>query len=141
MTWINFGDVSPWHGQLWINNAHPDNDDDFAEVVQIIGPSDLESLAYNQLMIVQGSIYIPLHDKERVRQALDCIGVDYDDATWIDIALAFDAYHGVDQNSIEIVQIGKTADKQREYVETMQPDTVLAHNAKIENYLSRNQLS
>jgi hypothetical protein len=140
-TWTNFGDVSPWHGQLWINNACVDNDSDFAEVVEIIGPSDLESLAYNQLLIIQGSIYMPLDDRDKVKSALDIVGKTPSLATWIDLALAFHAYHGIDQYQQEVVQIGSKLDLKGMWGFVEESDIVLHGNAKIENYLTNNQLS
>jgi hypothetical protein len=143
--WTNFGDISPWHGQLWIKNAFVDNTDDFAEVVEIIGPYDLESLAYNQLMIIQGSIYIPLHDEAKVESALDVIGKTPSLATWIDLALAFHAYAGVEYDFEEVVQVGANLDlKRRQELyngSANEADIILHGNTKIENYLRKNQLA
>jgi len=133
--WTNFGDISPWHGQLWVKNAHVDNTDDFAECIEIIGPGYL-GLSDNQLMIVHGSIYMPIDDPERVKSALDCTGDTPSMANWITLMLAFHAYYGIEPDAYfpqEIVQIGKSEGG-------LTADVILHGNAKIENYLKREVL-
>ena len=145
--WTNFGDVSPWHGQIWIKNPPVESAyiplEDFAECVQTIGSMEIECLADNQLLIEVGSIYIPLHDKSKVESALDIIGKTPSLATWIDLALAFHAYSGVEVDYQHVIQIGKGLDTtcQRIGAGTMDSDIVLHGNAKIKNYLSANYLN
>lgn len=136
--WTNFGDVSPWHGQLWIRDAFVDSTDDFAEVIEIIGPGSFQGLADNQILIVRGSIYIPIDDKAKVANALDCIGKTHSLATWIDLALAFRAYHGIDPDIYcpqEVVQVGAI-----DTGEGLPADVVLHGNASIKSYLKKEVL-
>ena len=141
--WTNFGDVSPWHGQIWIKNAFADSTEDFAECVQTIGSMEIECLADNQLLIEVGSIYMPLHDSAKVKSALDVIGKTPSLATWIDLALAFHAYSGIEVDYQHVIQIGKELDTtcQRIGADTTDSDIVLHGNAKIKNYLSTNYLN
>ena len=144
--WTNFGDVSPWHGQLWIKNAFVDSTEDFAECVQTIGPGVLECLADNQLLIEVGSIYMPLHDKAKVKSALDVIGKTPSLATWIDLALAFHAYWGMERdswNGATVLQIGTELDTTclRSGVDPMESDIVLHGNNKLQNYLAKTYLN
>lgn len=142
--WTNFGDVSPEHGQVWIRDATVDSDQDFAECVEIIAGRDV-GLADNQYMIWRGSIYIPLHDSERMTAALECIGKTPSLATWIDKAMAFHAYAGMDQDTFggfEIVQVGKRLDDWTAAGTTCtEPDKVLHGNASIMKYLAREYLA
>ena len=137
--WVSYGDISPWHGQLWIK-APESEDQDFAECVEIIGPGDFEILAENQVMIVRGSIYMPLDDPKRMKAALDCAGSDIETASWIEKAYACNAYHGIDPDTYggkAIVQIGaKPGDVlSRRAIEPETPDITLHGNAKLENYI------
>ena len=132
--WTNFGDVSPYHGQLWIKDARVDNDSDFAECVEIINASEFGG-ADNVYMITRGSIYIP-DDKTKRKSALDCIDKTPSLATWIDLALAFHAYHGVEPDTwggITNVQIGKA----KEARNTISIDVVLHGNASIRRYIEK----
>ena len=141
--WTNFGDLSPWHGQLWIKNAFVDSTEEFAECVQIIGSSELECLADNQLLIEVGSIYMPLHDSAKVKSALDVIGKTTSLADWIDFALAFHAYWGIERDCATVLQIGKRLDTTCQCIgaDTMDSDIVLHGNNKLQNYLAKTYLN
>jgi len=142
--WTNFGDVSPEHGQLWIKDATVDSDQDFAECVEVHAGRDV-GLAENQYMVRRGSIYMPIDDRKKVESALDVIGCTPSLATWIDKALAFHAYHGVDMDTFggfEIVQVGKTIDDLNASGTTCDdPDVILHGNASIGKYLADNALA
>lgn len=141
--WSNFGDMSPEHGQTWIKNTYPDSTQDFAECVEVISGSDV-GLADNQYLIQRGSIYMPLDDKDKVESALGVIDKTPSLATWIDKALAFHAYHGMDLDTFggfEVVQVGKTLDDWTANGTTHESDTLLHGNASIEKYIRENYLT
>lgn len=136
-TWTNFGDISPYHGQLWINNATVDNDSDYAECVEIINCREHDG-PENCYRITCGTIYIP-DDKTKRESALGVIGETPSLATWIDLALAFHAHAGVEADTyggITIVQFGKTQDSR----ETVDPDLVLHGNCKVSKYIRNEYL-
>ena len=136
--WTNFGDVNVEHGQLWIKNAFSDSTEDFAECVRIFSASEFGG-PDNVYVIERGSIYIPLDDAEKVKSALDVIGKSLSCATWIDLALAFEAYHGIELDAWggrEVVSVGKPEDAK----ESVDVDKVLRGNASIRKYLRENYL-
>lgn len=138
MQYINFGDISPEHGQVWIAN---DGDTDFAPVVEILSGSDI-GLADNQYRIERGSIYFSPRDWDA---ALATIGFDMiGPPDFLTVALAFHAYGGFDRDTFggfEIVQVGKRPDDWTASGTTCEdPDTILHGNASIARYLERNYL-
>ena len=137
--YVNFGDVSPEHGQIWIAN---EGDSDFAPVVEILSGSDI-GLADNQYMIQRGSIYF---SPDNWNAALACLGVDrIGPPEFLEIAYAFNAYQGFDRDTyggFEIVQVGKTLDDWTARGTTCtEPDRVLHGNASIKRYLAREWLA
>lgn len=126
--WVNVGDISPWHGQLWIKDEGPDQD--YAECVEVISPADLESLADNQLLVTIGSVYMPDYDKD---SRLSIIGKTPSLATWLDYAIACIAYSGIDPNIYNgqiVVQHGRTV-----YEYSEKPDIVLHGNSDMQRHI------
>jgi hypothetical protein len=142
--WTNYGDVNPWHGQLWIKDAYADSTEDSAECVEIISPCDFEALADNQLLIMTGSLYIPLHDTEAMKQRLDVIGKTPSLANWVDYALASHAYGGIEKDSETVAQFSKEvgdSGSYRHYVDPMESDIVLHGNKTALAYIEDNFLN
>mgnify|MGYP003673049102 CR=1 FL=1 len=144
--WANFGDVSTEHGQTWILDATVDSEQDYAECVKIWGVSNAFGGPDNVYVIERGSIYMPLDDSEKVSCALGCSGFTPSLATWIDKALAFETYHGMDRdiyNGLEIVAVGKVTDQ--DGLDAMphgwEIETQLHGNASIDKYLRDNFLT
>lgn len=138
MKYVNFGDISPRHGQTWIAN---DGASDYAPVVEIMSGSDI-GLADNQFRIERGAIYF---SPDRWNSALDCCGIDrIGPPQFLEIAYAFNAYQGFDRDTyggFEIVQVGKALDDWNASGTTCEdPDLVLHGNASIRLYLQRNYL-
>lgn len=132
--YVNFGDVSVNHGQVWIKD---DGDDDFARVVTIHSGSDV-GLADNQYMIECGSIYF---DPNNWISALSGCGQEsrIGPPEFLEIAYGFYCYRGFDRDTFggfEIVQIGKTLDDwTARGTSCDDPDKILHGNASIDKYL------
>lgn len=138
MAYVNFGDASPEHGQVWISN---DGGPDYAPVVEIVSGSDIQ-LADNQFQIERGAIYF---SPDNWNAALSCCGNDrIGPPEFFEIAYAFYAYQGFDRDTLggfEIVQVGRKPDDWTASGTTCNdPDTVLHGNASIRLYLQRNYL-
>lgn len=142
-SWINFGDSSPDYGQTWILDAFVDNTQDYAECVKVMSGVELFGPS-NIYIIERGSIYMPLDDADKVASALGVIGMTPSLATWIDKALAFDAYHGMDRDTwggLEVVSIGKILDQNALESFPYDIDAQLHGNASISKYLRDNYLT
>ena len=137
--WTNFGDVSPDHGQTWISG---DSRDDFANVVEVIAGPDL-GMPENSYHIGRGVIYFSPDNWDRALECCDS-GI-YGPPTFYDVAYAFNAYQGYDQDSyggVEIVLVGKRKDLNGFDSDfDRDPDTILHGNTKISNYIEGNFLA
>lgn len=139
MRFINYGDVSPEHGQEWIAYGG----DDYAEIVTIRSGSDLQ-LADNQYMIERGTIYFSPNNWD---SALSIYGFNEQvgPPEYWQVAVAFNAYQGFDRDcwrGFEIVQVGKHPDDWTASGTTCEnPDVTLHGNASIEIYLKREYLA
>lgn len=143
--WTNFGDMSPEHGQTWILDANADDTQDYAECVKIWCVDSALGGPDNVYIIERGSIYMPLDDADKLASALDVIDCAPSLATWVDKALAFDAYYGMDRdvNGFDIVAVGKVTDE--DGLDAMphgwDVETTLHGNASIGKYLRDNYLT
>lgn len=98
MTYTYQGDINIKYGGIYydLENAG----DDYIPVVKI---TDLDSACGfdGAILIERGSIYIPA-EPERRKQALQCCGWDNlpeSEITFLMLADAFDAYHGIERDN------------------------------------------
>jgi len=139
--YVNFGDVSPEHGQLWIDLDQDSSFPDCTDCVEILCGSDI-GLADNQYMISSGSIYF---SPDNWDSALSVIGLDsfIGPPTFADVAYAFNAYQGFDRPYGQwdsIVQVGKDLDDWTASGSQYESETTLHGNASIQLYINRNYL-
>ncbi len=139
--YVNFGDVSPEHGQLWIDLDQDSSFPDCADCVEILSGSDI-GLADNQYMLSVGSIYF---SPDNWGSALSVIGLDsfVGPPTFATIACAFNAYQGFERSDIQcdnIVQVGKVLDYWIAQGPQYESETILHGNASIQRYIERNYL-
>ena len=135
--WKNYGDVSPWHGQLWLRVGG----EDWAECVEIIGPGDFECLADNQIMIEFGSVFISPQWADW-QSALECVGFEFNGPPeFMTLAMSFHAYRGQEYDTYQprqIVQFGAKPEIESmpSWVDPLKADIVLHGNTKPENYIA-----
>ena len=130
--WVNMGDVSPEHGQLWIKYGG----EDYAECVEVLTDNVL-NLGSNQYMINRGTIYFNSSTWNNAMQCFDS-GI-YGPPEYLEVAYMFNAYSGMELDSYdgsEIIQVGKDSD-----CEDSNPDIVLHGNTSISKYIKDNFLN
>ncbi len=141
MDYVNFGDISIDHGQVWIKD---DGDSDFAPVVEVSSGADI-GLADNQYMIECGSIYFSPDNWNMMLGYLAWVSADrIGPPEFLDMANAYYGYSGFDRDTwggFRIVQVGKTLDDWTASGTSCDaPDTILHGNASIEKYLQSEYL-
>lgn len=138
--WNYCGDINlRYGGFFWQESGYADH----VYCVDVIPCSDMGG-PDNLFIIEKGSIYLPLEDAERVKSALDVIGMTSDEAKRFDLIYAFKAYGGQDVDCRETVQIGKRDefyDYDRGGFDMPEIDRQLRANAKLKNYVRREFLN
>lgn len=135
--WVNFGDVNPFEGQVWINESQYYSD--CADVVQVISGNDLGQPS-NTVLIDSGSIYF---SPDNWDSALDCCGNDIiGPPTFLDVAYAFFGYQGFDSNYYGggyWLMVGKPCPKYDPEL-TVDIDVCLHGNTNLRNWIDPNYL-
>jgi hypothetical protein len=133
--WNYDGDINLEYGGLfWRKTGF----DDYVDVVEI-SPCTDQGGPNNLFIITRGSIYLP-KDRDARKSALNIIGVDMADAKLRDLVHAFNAYHGVERDSLggeHIVRIGKPDEFWSGRGYNPKPHEVLRADAKLVNYVRK----
>lgn len=135
-TWHYVGDINLKHGGYYWRE---DGFDDYVLAVQVTPCSDAGG-PDNQWWIESGSIYMPADKRD---SWLDYIGVEPGKATRADYVQAALAYHGIEPDIRETVQIGKEqeATDSWQWGDTREPYTILHGNASLRRYIEREYLN
>lgn len=133
--WTYNGDVNICEGGYYWRE---DDAQDYVLAVQVTPCSDAGGPA-NMFWIEAGSIY--LGDIERQNSALDCIGVEPDNATRADYVEAVKAYYGIEPDCYMgryVVQLGKHIEECGSgWGSDISADIVLHGNASLRRYIER----
>jgi hypothetical protein len=142
--WTYTGDVNIEHGGLFLKTAdlsQLDGDEfDWVEYVECRGADGCD----NQYAVENGVIYCPAKKLPTVEKMVEEYGADIlehqgNTLLWRQLQVEYvRGYYGTETNDRYFVQLGKNPDEYASNPETA--DVVLAHNAKIENYLIRKEL-
>lgn len=142
--WEYTGDVNIEHGGLFLKTADLAQLDggafDAVEYVECHGVDGCD----NQYAVENGVIYCPAKRLPSPETMADEYGADIlehqgNALLWRQLQVEYvRAYYGTETDARYFVQLGKNPDEYANYPKTA--DVVLAHNAKIENYLIRNEL-
>lgn len=157
--WNYSGDMNLTEGGFYWRE---DDADDYVLAVDVTPCADAGGPS-NLFHIESGSIFLPVDDLVRLRDALSCCGWDVDDAGNIvgngadaarkgsrewrwRVVEACKAYHGLDRGvwgGCTVVQIGPAEEDAwtRGGGWSPEPDVVLRGNAKLENYVRREFLA
>ena len=128
--WQYSGDLHIEEGGLFFRE---DDADDYVLAIRVTPCADAGGPS-NLFHIETGSIYF---SPDRLESALDIIGVKPADATVVDKAIAYCAYHGIDRdayNGERVVQIGDAEEMEREGWNP-EPDDILPEGSKLADYV------
>lgn len=152
--WNYTGDVNLTEGGLFWRE---DDADDYVLAVDVV-PCSAGGGPSNLFNIVDGSIFLPVADPKRLTSALACLGWNLDPITmdlshngetvrkgskeWRRMLVeSFHAYHGLDERTETVVQIGPSEEVYSRGGEwSPEPDVILHGNAKLKNYVRSNFL-
>lgn len=129
--WHYSGDINLEYGGIFIQDSgYPDH----VYAVEVIAGSDL-GFADCQFIVNRGSIYIGT-DKEDIKRALECSRLyESDKPDWKQIALAMNAYRGMDIEDQNTYQIGKLTNYDPDKAHEFNPDYQLRGNTSLRRFI------
>lgn len=130
--WLYNGDVNIEHGGKFYSAADVESGDDLVAYVACWGHESCD----NQYTIEAGLICIPAGIADKA--IADEFGITVDEVTQLHRVMYADGYADKDLDQITVVQLGKNPDPYA--TRPAKANVILAHNAKIENYLIRHYL-